>query len=87
MKVIKPFFLGTLGGLALSVLLWLGLYLSPLRETVYFWADPEMADVRGKLSQYRDWLSQADLYDHLPDTGHAQKEFIRSPGVEVALRR
>jgi hypothetical protein len=62
MKVIKPFFLGTLGGLALAAILLVGLYFSPLRETAYFAADPEMADVRAKLSQYRDWLAQADLY-------------------------
>lgn len=62
MKVIKPFFLGLFGGLALSLVLLVGLYFSPLRETAYFNADPELSDVRGKLSQYRDWLSQADLY-------------------------
>jgi hypothetical protein len=62
MKVIKPFFLGTLGGLALAFGLLIGLYFSPIREFVYFQADPEIADVRSKLSQYRDWLSQADFY-------------------------
>jgi hypothetical protein len=62
MKVIKPFFIGLLGGLALSLVLLVGLYFSPLREAVYFGVDPELQDVRGKLSQYRDWLSQADLY-------------------------
>ena len=62
MKVIQPFFLGLFGGLAISLALLVGLYFSPLREAAYFAADPELNDVRDKLSQYRDWLSQADLY-------------------------
>ncbi len=61
MKVIKPFFLGVLGGLALALALLTGLFFSPLREKVYFAADPEMADIRSKLDQYQQWLAQTDL--------------------------
>lgn len=61
MKVIKPFFLGVLGGLALALVLLVGLFFSPLREAVYFGADPEMADIRSKLDQYQEWLAQTDL--------------------------
>jgi len=62
MKVIKPIIFGLLGGLALSLVLVVGLYLSPLREPIYYAADPEIHDVRSKLSKYREWLSQADFY-------------------------
>ncbi|MEO7427370.1 MAG: hypothetical protein ABI036_19440 [Fibrobacteria bacterium] len=61
MKVIKPFFLGVLGGLGLALALLVAIYFSPLRETVYFAADPEMADIRSKLDRYQDWLAQTDL--------------------------
>lgn len=61
MKVIKPFFLGVIGGLVLSVALLLGLFFSPIREDLYFRLDPEMADIRSKLGQYQEWLSQTDL--------------------------
>jgi hypothetical protein len=61
MQVIKPIILGMLGGLALAMALVVGLYVSPAREAVYFAADPEMADIRDKLSQYQEWLSQTDL--------------------------
>lgn len=62
MKVIKAFFLGVLGGLALTVLLLVGLYFSPLRETVYLRTDSKLAEVQAKVSEYREWLDQADLY-------------------------
>ena len=61
MKVIKPFFLGALGGLALALAALLGIYFSSLRNDVYFAADPEMADARAKLGQFQEWLAQADL--------------------------
>lgn len=61
MKVIKPFFLGMLGGLALGLALLVGLYFSPLRQECYFAADAELADVRAKLGQYQEWLAQTDL--------------------------
>lgn len=61
MKVIKPFFLGMLGGLALGLALLLGIYFTPLRQEFYFAADTELADVRGKLGQYQEWLAQTDL--------------------------
>lgn len=61
MKVIKPFFLGILGGLALALALVAGLYFSPLREAAYVSADPEMASIRTKLARYQEWLSQTDL--------------------------
>jgi hypothetical protein len=61
MKVIKPFFLGMLGGLALGLALLVGLYFSPLRQDFYFAADAELADVRAKLGQYQEWLAQTDL--------------------------
>jgi helix-turn-helix protein len=61
MKVIKPFFLGMLGGLAVGLALWVGLYFSPLRQDFYFAADSELADVRAKLGQYQEWLAQTDL--------------------------
>lgn len=61
MKVIKPFFLGILGGLALALALVAGLYFSPLRETAYFRADPEMASIRAKLDRYQEWLSHTDF--------------------------
>ena len=51
MKVIKPFFLGMLGGLALGLVLWVGIYFTPLRQDLYFAADSELADVRSKLGQ------------------------------------
>jgi hypothetical protein len=61
MKVIKPFFLGMLGGLALALALLVGTYFTSLRNDLYFALDPEMADVRVKLGQFQDWLAQADL--------------------------
>jgi hypothetical protein len=61
MKVIKPFFLGVLGGLALAFALLVGIYFTSLRNDLYFALDPEMADVRVKLGQFQDWLAQADL--------------------------
>jgi hypothetical protein len=61
MKVLKPFFLGVLGGLGLALALLIGVFLSPLRERVYFAADPEMADIRSKLDRYQSWLAQTDL--------------------------
>lgn len=61
MKVIKPFFLGMLGGLALGLALLVGLYFSPLRQDLYFAADAELADVRSKLDRYQEWLAQTDL--------------------------
>jgi hypothetical protein len=61
MKVIKPFFLGVLGGLALAFALLVGTYFTSLRNDLYFALDPEMADVRVKLGQFQDWLAQADL--------------------------
>lgn len=61
MKVIKPFFFGMLGGLALALALTVALYFSPLRETLYFQVDPEVADIRSKLGQYREWLAQTDF--------------------------
>ncbi|MEO6098551.1 MAG: helix-turn-helix domain-containing protein [Fibrobacteria bacterium] len=61
MKVIKPFFLGVLGGLALALALLVGTYFTSLRNDLYFALDPEMADVRVKLGQFQDWLAQADL--------------------------
>ena len=61
MKVIKPFFLGMLGGLALGLALLVGVYFTPLRQELYFTADAELADVRSKLGQYQEWLAQTDL--------------------------
>jgi hypothetical protein len=61
MKVIKPFFFGVLGGLALALALLVGTYFTSLRNDLYFALDPEMADVRVKLGQFQDWLAQADL--------------------------
>ena len=61
MKVIKPFFLGVLGGLGLALVLLVGFFLSPLRQDAYFRADPEMADIRSKLDRYQEWLAQTDL--------------------------
>lgn len=61
MKVIKPFFLGMLGGLALGLALLVGVYFTPLRQDLYFAADSELADVRLKLGQYQEWLAQTDL--------------------------
>jgi hypothetical protein len=61
MKAIKPFFLGALGGLALSLALALALFFSPLREELYFSQDPEMSDIRAKLDVYQEWLAQTDL--------------------------
>src|SRR4051812_43438385 len=72
MKVIKPFFLGALGGLALAVAILTGLYFSSLRNDVYFAADPEMDDVRSKLGQYQEWLAQADL--RIAESETAQEE-------------
>ncbi len=61
MKVIKPFFFGVLGGLAMALALTVALYFSPLRETLYFQVDPEVVDIRSKLGQYREWLDQTDF--------------------------
>ena len=61
MHLIKASILGALGGLAAALALWVGLYVSPIRQEVYFASDPEMADVRGKLIGYQEWLSQTDL--------------------------
>ncbi len=61
MKPIQPVILGLFGGLVFSLALLAGLYFSPLRETLYFSVDPEMAQVRAKLSGYREWINQADL--------------------------
>lgn len=61
MKVIKPFFLGVLGGLGLALVLLVGLFFTPLREDLYFSLDPEMADIRSKLDRYQEWLAQTDL--------------------------
>jgi hypothetical protein len=61
MKVIKPFFFGVLGGLAMALALTVGLYFSPMREDLYFQVDPEVADIRSKLGQYREWLAQTDF--------------------------
>ncbi|MDB5102339.1 MAG: hypothetical protein JWP91_28 [Fibrobacteres bacterium] len=74
MKVIKPFFLGMLGGLVLGLLLLLGLYFTPLRESAYFAVDPEMADIRSKLDQYQEWLAQTDLRiaEHQPASDSLQ---------------
>ena len=79
MKAIKPFFLGTLGGLAMVAGLLVGLYYSPLRETVYFSADPEMAQVRSRLIQYRDWMSQTDL--HIMEKGPKASDSLRTAQV------
>lgn len=79
MKAIKPFFLGTLGGLALAASLFLGLYFTPLRETLYFRLDPEMAQVRSRLLQYREWMSQTDL--NIMEKGTKASDSLQSAQV------
>src|SRR3954462_13131428 len=61
MKVMKPFFFGVLGGSGLALVLLVVVFLTPLRETLYFTLDPEMADIRSKLDRYQEWLAQTDL--------------------------
>jgi hypothetical protein len=60
MRLAKPIFLGALAGLALVLAALAGLYVSPLRQDLYYRADPALADLRSKLATYQDWLSQAD---------------------------
>ena len=61
MNIIKPFFLGGVGGLVLALILLIGLYASPLRESLYFRADPEISVLREKLARHQEWMSAADL--------------------------
>jgi hypothetical protein len=68
MKAIKPFFLGALGGLVSGLVLLIALFISPLREELYFAQDPEMSDIRAKLDVYREWLAQTDL--RIAENGH-----------------
>ncbi len=56
-----------------------GLYLSPLRETVYFRTDPEMAQVRSRLNQYRDWMSQTDF--HIVEQGSKVTDSLQAAQV------
>ncbi len=59
--------------------LLVGLYLSPLRETVYFRTDPEMAQVRSRLNQYRDWMSQTDF--HIVEQGSKITDSLKTAQV------
>src|SRR4051812_14981809 len=61
MKSIRSFFLGALIGLALAAAMLIGLYLSPLREPLYFRADPEVAETRARLARYQENFSRDEL--------------------------
>ncbi len=76
MKVFKQFVLGMFGGILVSLIILTAIYLSSLREPVYFLADPEMAEVRARLSQYQEWLSQADLY--IVEKGMQESDSLRT---------
>lgn len=60
MRTAKPILIGALVGLALTLAALAGLYVSPLRQDLYFAADPDLADLRHRLRTYQDWLGQAD---------------------------
>lgn len=60
MQSVKPILLGALAGLSLALAALAGLYASPLRQGLYFTADPALADARSRLETYQEWLNQAD---------------------------
>jgi hypothetical protein len=60
MQSVKPIVLGALAGLGLGLAALAGLYASPLRQDLYFSADPSLADARSRLETYQEWLNQAD---------------------------
>ncbi len=67
MQSVKPIFLGALAGLGLGLAVLAGLYASPLRQDLYFEADPALADARSRLETYQEWLNQADARIALQD--------------------
>jgi hypothetical protein len=60
MQSVKPIFLGALAGLGLGLAALAGLYASPLRQELYFSADPALTEARSRLETYQEWLNQAD---------------------------
>ncbi len=76
MKGIKTFIFGMFGGLALTALSTIALYFSPLRQPIYHRVDPELCDIRNKLSQYQDWLTQADL--NIQNTGEEASDSLQN---------
>lgn len=56
MKVIQPFFLGGAGGLALALAIAIGLFLSPLRKSLYLDLDPEISDLRSRMDRIQERL-------------------------------
>lgn len=61
MKVIQPFFLGGAGGLALALAIAVGLYLSPLRKSLYLQSDPEISELRDRMDGIQERLVSHEL--------------------------
>jgi hypothetical protein len=79
MQSVRYILLGALAGSALALAALAGLYLSPLRQEIYFASDPALADARARLDTYQDWLSQADARIALkgPDADSLRAEQAR----------
>lgn len=61
MKVIQPFLLGGVGGLAVALLIALGLFASPLRKGLYLDWDPEIQLLKEKLEGQKEKLVSVEL--------------------------
>ncbi len=61
MKAAKPFFLGGVSGLALTLAIAIGLFLSPIRRALYLEWDPELAGIRSKTDQIRERMLDGEL--------------------------
>jgi hypothetical protein len=79
MKVVQPFLLGGVGGLALSLLIALGLFASPLRRGLYLDWDPEIQVLRQKLDGLNEKLVSVEF-----GIAEAEKSL---PGDEPQVQR
>lgn len=61
MKAAQPFFLGAVGGLALTLAIAIGLFLSPLRRALYLEWDPELSRLRSKTDQIRERMAAGEM--------------------------
>src|SRR5262245_53444975 len=72
--------LGAAAGLILTASLLAALFLSPMRKSLYFQADPEIGSLRGKLEGYQERLSQTEM-------SVAEKGMARSDSLQNAQAR
>jgi hypothetical protein len=84
MKAAQPFFLGAVGGLALTLAIAIGLFLSPIRRALYLEWDPELSRLRSKTDQIRERMAAGEM--GMADGASAAAEAPADAGAPEAAR-